>query len=46
MLTRRSFVRLTGATAGALLLPEFSLASEDSQPPKGAMRSMRLWRRH
>ena len=38
MLTRRSFVRLTGATAGALLLPEFSLAGDDSQSPKGLIK--------
>lgn len=38
MLTRRGFVRLTGATAGALLLPEFSLAGDDAQPPKGLIK--------
>ena len=38
MLTRRSFVSLTGATAGALMLPEFSRGGDDSKPPKGLIK--------
>ena len=38
MLTRRSFVRVAGATAGALLVPVFSLARDKSPPPKGLIK--------
>ncbi|MBC7818620.1 MAG: twin-arginine translocation signal domain-containing protein, partial [Planctomycetaceae bacterium] len=38
MLTRRSFVKLTGATAGALLVPEFALAGDEFPPPKGLIK--------
>jgi gamma-glutamyltranspeptidase/glutathione hydrolase len=38
MLTRRSFVSLAGATAGALLLPEFSRADDNPQSPKGLVK--------
>ncbi len=38
MFTRRSFMRFTGASTGVLLLPEFSLAGDDAQPPKGLIK--------